>query len=202
MRVTVIGHTDNTGSDTINNPLSVRRAEAVRDYMAGKGVNPTRVAHRRPRLARAGGRQRQRDRARAEPPRRDLPARAGQAGRLLKRGVIGWRYAPAHAPPAPPTRSPTTAGKAGWFRASAAGDAQWRRCGMRSRSCCATTRACGRRSWSRRTSKAITAKACAAPRVPRPGARPGDRRAGFRRDRRRRHPLGLPRVLQAGGRRL
>jgi outer membrane protein OmpA-like peptidoglycan-associated protein len=44
MVVRVVGHTDATGSDTINNPLSVRRAEAVRDYMAGKGVNPTRVA--------------------------------------------------------------------------------------------------------------------------------------------------------------
>src|SRR6185503_21341139 len=44
MTVRVVGHTDATGSDTINNPLSVRRAEAVRDYISGKGVNPTRVA--------------------------------------------------------------------------------------------------------------------------------------------------------------
>ncbi len=44
MAVRVVGHTDNTGSDRINNPLSVRRAEAVREYMAGKGVNPTRVS--------------------------------------------------------------------------------------------------------------------------------------------------------------
>lgn len=43
MAVRVVGHTDNTGSDAINNPLSVRRAEAVREYMAGKGVSPTRV---------------------------------------------------------------------------------------------------------------------------------------------------------------
>jgi outer membrane protein OmpA-like peptidoglycan-associated protein len=43
MTVRVVGHTDNTGSDAINNPLSVRRAEAVRDYIAGKGVSPTRV---------------------------------------------------------------------------------------------------------------------------------------------------------------
>src|SRR6185295_12345763 len=40
------------------------------------------------------------------------------------------------------------------------------------------------------------------PRVPRPRARPGDRRAGVRRARRGRDPLGLPRVLQAGGARL
>ena len=38
--------------------------------------------------------------------------------------------------------------------------------------------------------------------LPRPGARPRDRRAGERRARRRRHPVGLPRVLQARGRRL
>jgi outer membrane protein OmpA-like peptidoglycan-associated protein len=44
MQVRVIGHTDATGSDRINNPLSVRRAEAVRDYISTKGVSGTRVA--------------------------------------------------------------------------------------------------------------------------------------------------------------
>jgi outer membrane protein OmpA-like peptidoglycan-associated protein len=43
MQVRVVGHTDATGSDAINNPLSVRRAEAVRDYMATKGVTGGRV---------------------------------------------------------------------------------------------------------------------------------------------------------------
>lgn len=43
MRVRVIGHTDNTGSDAINNPLSLERAEAVRDYLAGRGVAASRV---------------------------------------------------------------------------------------------------------------------------------------------------------------
>jgi len=43
MQVRVVGHTDSSGSDAINNPLSVRRAEAVRDYIAAKGVNPTHV---------------------------------------------------------------------------------------------------------------------------------------------------------------
>jgi len=38
MQVRIVGHTDSTGSDAINNPLSVRRAESVRDYMATKGV--------------------------------------------------------------------------------------------------------------------------------------------------------------------
>jgi outer membrane protein OmpA-like peptidoglycan-associated protein len=44
MEVRVIGHTDATGSDAVNNPLSVRRAEAVRDYIAAKGVSAGRVS--------------------------------------------------------------------------------------------------------------------------------------------------------------
>lgn len=43
MRVRVIGHTDSTGSDAINNPLSVDRAASVRDYLAARGVQPARV---------------------------------------------------------------------------------------------------------------------------------------------------------------
>jgi outer membrane protein OmpA-like peptidoglycan-associated protein len=42
-RLSIIGHTDSTGSDRINNPLSVERAESVRDYLAARGVSPTRV---------------------------------------------------------------------------------------------------------------------------------------------------------------
>lgn len=42
-RVRVIGHTDSTGSDAINNPLSLDRAQSVRDYLAAKGISPTRV---------------------------------------------------------------------------------------------------------------------------------------------------------------
>ncbi len=41
--LTIIGHTDSTGSDAVNNPLSVRRAESVRDYLAARGVSPTRI---------------------------------------------------------------------------------------------------------------------------------------------------------------
>lgn len=37
-RVTIIGHTDSTGSDAINNPLSVNRAASVRDYLTARGV--------------------------------------------------------------------------------------------------------------------------------------------------------------------
>lgn len=41
--VRIVGHTDNTGSDSINDPLSQRRAEAARDYLAARGVDPRRV---------------------------------------------------------------------------------------------------------------------------------------------------------------
>lgn len=37
-KVTVVGHTDNTGNDAINNPLSANRAKAVADYLVTQGV--------------------------------------------------------------------------------------------------------------------------------------------------------------------
>jgi len=40
--VTIVGHTDNTGSDAINNPLSVDRAARTRDYLSTRGVAPAR----------------------------------------------------------------------------------------------------------------------------------------------------------------
>jgi len=43
MRVRIVGHTDNTGSDAVNNPLSVDRAQSVRDYLAARGVASSRV---------------------------------------------------------------------------------------------------------------------------------------------------------------
>ncbi|MES2362728.1 MAG: OmpA family protein [Pseudomonadota bacterium] len=42
--VTIIGHTDNTGTDAINNPLSVQRANATRDYLVSQGVATQRIA--------------------------------------------------------------------------------------------------------------------------------------------------------------
>lgn len=42
--VRIIGHTDNRGSDTINNPLSVNRADATRDYLVTRGVQLNRIA--------------------------------------------------------------------------------------------------------------------------------------------------------------
>jgi outer membrane protein OmpA-like peptidoglycan-associated protein len=42
--VTIIGHTDSTGSDAINNPLSFDRANAARDYLVSRGVAAQRIA--------------------------------------------------------------------------------------------------------------------------------------------------------------
>lgn len=42
--VTIIGHTDSSGSDAINNPLSLSRAASVRDYLATRGVVSNRFA--------------------------------------------------------------------------------------------------------------------------------------------------------------
>ena len=42
--VTIIGHTDSSGSDAINNPLSMDRAARTRDYLAGRGVSPQRIS--------------------------------------------------------------------------------------------------------------------------------------------------------------
>lgn len=41
--ITIIGHTDNTGSDAINNPLSVNRAASTRDYLVSRGVSSNRI---------------------------------------------------------------------------------------------------------------------------------------------------------------
>ena len=42
--VTIIGHTDSTGSDAINNPLSLNRAASVRDYLTSRSVALSRIA--------------------------------------------------------------------------------------------------------------------------------------------------------------
>ncbi len=41
--IRIIGHTDNTGSDAVNDPLSVQRAQAARQYLAARGVDPARI---------------------------------------------------------------------------------------------------------------------------------------------------------------
>jgi len=42
--VTIIGHTDSSGSDAVNNPLSVNRASATRDYLVARGVAMHRIS--------------------------------------------------------------------------------------------------------------------------------------------------------------
>ncbi len=41
--VQIIGHTDSTGSDAINNPLSVNRAASTREYLTAHGVQASRI---------------------------------------------------------------------------------------------------------------------------------------------------------------
>ena len=41
--IRIVGHTDSTGSDAINNPLSVNRAASARDYLVSRGVDGRRI---------------------------------------------------------------------------------------------------------------------------------------------------------------
>ncbi|HQY38221.1 MAG TPA: OmpA family protein [Giesbergeria sp.] len=41
--VQIVGHTDSTGSDAINNPLSVDRATSTRNYLTARGVSGSRI---------------------------------------------------------------------------------------------------------------------------------------------------------------
>lgn len=41
--VAIFGHTDSTGSDRINDPLSVNRANSVANYLLASGVSPTQI---------------------------------------------------------------------------------------------------------------------------------------------------------------
>lgn len=42
--IRIIGHTDNVGSDAVNNPLSVNRAQSARDYLVSRGVASQRMS--------------------------------------------------------------------------------------------------------------------------------------------------------------
>ncbi|MBL8225406.1 MAG: OmpA family protein [Chromatiales bacterium] len=44
--VEIVGHTDSTGSDALNQDLSERRAAAVRDYLVGQGIPAERLTSR------------------------------------------------------------------------------------------------------------------------------------------------------------
>lgn len=41
--VSIIGHTDSTGSASVNDPLSVDRAARTRDYLSQRGISPNRI---------------------------------------------------------------------------------------------------------------------------------------------------------------
>jgi outer membrane protein OmpA-like peptidoglycan-associated protein len=43
-RMVVEGHTDSQGSDRINQPLSLNRADAVRDYLVSRGVDHDKIS--------------------------------------------------------------------------------------------------------------------------------------------------------------
>ena len=43
-KVRIVGHTDSTGSDAINDPLSVNRASSTRNYLVTRGVDTNRIA--------------------------------------------------------------------------------------------------------------------------------------------------------------
>ena len=42
-QVSIIGHTDNSGTDAVNNPLSLNRAASTRDYLVSRGVAGSRI---------------------------------------------------------------------------------------------------------------------------------------------------------------
>ncbi|MDH5535429.1 MAG: OmpA family protein [Betaproteobacteria bacterium] len=42
--VRIVGHTDSTGSDAINNPLSLNRAASTRDYLVSRNVAMSRIS--------------------------------------------------------------------------------------------------------------------------------------------------------------
>lgn len=44
MEVKIVGHTDSTGGDAVNYPLSVRRAESARGYLVSRGVAASRIS--------------------------------------------------------------------------------------------------------------------------------------------------------------
>ena len=43
VKITLEGHTDNTGTDKINDPLSVKRAESAKTYLVSKGIDESRI---------------------------------------------------------------------------------------------------------------------------------------------------------------
>ena len=46
LAIVVHGHTDNTGSDAVNNPLSQNRADSVKNYLSARGISSSRITAR------------------------------------------------------------------------------------------------------------------------------------------------------------
>lgn len=46
LKIEITGHTDNKGSETINQTLSEKRAQAVADYLITKRIEPTRITYK------------------------------------------------------------------------------------------------------------------------------------------------------------
>ena len=44
MKIEISGHTDNVGTDAYNNPLSIKRAQAVSAFLTSKGIEATRIS--------------------------------------------------------------------------------------------------------------------------------------------------------------
>ena len=81
--IRIVGHTDSTGSDAINNPPVPGPGQQRPQLPDGPGRGQQPHRHRRPRRPGAGCRQQQRNRPRPQPPHRNLRRRS----RPLRRGA-------------------------------------------------------------------------------------------------------------------
>jgi OOP family OmpA-OmpF porin len=43
VKIEIVGHTDVSGQETFNKSLSLKRADAVKSYLVGKGIEATRI---------------------------------------------------------------------------------------------------------------------------------------------------------------
>ncbi len=104
--IRVIGHTDNTGTDAINDPLSVQRAQSVRDYLAARGVNPQQVA-----ISGAGDRQPVADNRTTQGRAENRRVEMFLAERAVSQGATSYpvNQQPVQAPATYPTTQPVQA---------------------------------------------------------------------------------------------